>query len=163
MAQTDHGLLCANSEAASELCRSSPRLRTTRSRDRPNCERRKERRQRAWDTAPADGGPGGRGGGAECRHPSPCCSEPVQSPEGSLQTQQLRLSQGQRLPHPTLRWKADSSLPQDGQGVAFLLFIRTEIEGKVTWRQILIQKIKVYRKNKQKNRVWIKKTGVKAL
>lgn len=39
-AQTDHWLFSADPVAGSELCRSSPRLRATRSSDRPNCKRR---------------------------------------------------------------------------------------------------------------------------
>lgn len=39
-ARTDHWLFCVGSVAGSELCRSSPRLRTTRSSDRPNYKRR---------------------------------------------------------------------------------------------------------------------------
>lgn len=37
---TDHWLFCVDSVAGSELCRSSPRLRMTRSSDRPNYKRR---------------------------------------------------------------------------------------------------------------------------
>lgn len=38
--QTNHWLFSVDSVAVSELCRSSPRLRTTRSSDRPNYKRR---------------------------------------------------------------------------------------------------------------------------
>lgn len=41
------------------------------------------------------------GASAECRHPPPCCSEPTQSPEGSLLTRQLRLSRATGAPGPT--------------------------------------------------------------
>lgn len=52
-ARTDHWLFCVDSVAASELWRSSPRLRTTRSSDRPNYKRRERESNLAPDPPPA--------------------------------------------------------------------------------------------------------------